>query len=142
MVFISLQPFAVKRVFLLVAAIVCLLTASCFADSVFLTVGSTPSAGQMGRIWPVLLSPKSNRSEHQISFALVNHWIEDMRGIPYGFSQEWKRPEEMGAGSAKPMINWKTYETEQLGKNADIPLCTYFGSHTFCAVASALYAKN
>jgi predicted transglutaminase-like cysteine proteinase len=100
MVFISLQPFAVKRVSLLIAAIVCLLTASCFADSVFLTVGSTPHDRQMGRIRPVLLSLKSNHSEHQTSLAMVNHWIEDLRGIPYGFSQEWKTPREVEAGAA------------------------------------------
>lgn len=100
MVFISLQPFAVKRVFLLIAAIVCLLTASCFADSVFLTVDSTSYDRQMGRIRPVLLSLKSNRSEHQISLSLVNHWIEDLRGIPYGFSQDWKTPRDVETGAA------------------------------------------
>jgi predicted transglutaminase-like cysteine proteinase len=100
MVFISLQPFAVKRVSLLIAAIVCLLTASCFADSVFLTVDSTPCDQQMGRIRPVLLSLKSNRGGHQISLALLNHWIEELRAIPYGFSQDWKTPREAEAGAA------------------------------------------
>ena len=99
MVFISIQPFALKRVSLLIAAIVCLLTASCFADSVFLNVDSTPYDHQMGRIRPVLLSSKGLRGGHQVSFALVNHWIEDLRGIPYGFSQEWKTPQEVESGA-------------------------------------------
>lgn len=139
MVFISLQPFAVKRVFLLIAAIVCLLTASCFADSVFLTVDSTPYDRQMGRIRPALLSLKSNRSEHRISLALVNHWIADLRGIPYGFSQEWNTPREMEAGAANPTINWTAYKTEQ---QAYIPFYASSGSPTYRAIASALYAKN
>ncbi|MEY2480842.1 MAG: hypothetical protein QOI04_1769 [Verrucomicrobiota bacterium] len=98
MVFISLQPFAFKRVSLLIAAIVCLLTASCFAESVFLNVDSTPYDRQMGRIRPVLLSAKSKPGSHDLSLALVNHWIEDLRGIPYGFSQEWKTPQEVESG--------------------------------------------
>lgn len=142
MVFISLQPFAIKRVSLLIAAIVCLLTASCFADSVFLTVDSTQNNRQMGRIRPVLLSLKSNHSEHQISLALVNYWIEDLRGIPYGFSQEWKTQREVEANAADPTINWTAYKTEQLCKHAYIPLYAYSGSHKYRAIASALYAKN
>lgn len=54
----------------------------------------------MGRIRPLFLSLKSNRSERQISLALVNHWIEELRGIPYGFSQEWKTPREVEEGAA------------------------------------------
>jgi predicted transglutaminase-like cysteine proteinase len=30
---------------------------------------------------------------------LVNHWIGDLRAIPYGFSTEWKTPEEVQAGA-------------------------------------------
>lgn len=157
MVFISLQPFAVKRVFLLIAAIVCLLTASCFADSVFLTVDSTSYDRQMGRIRPVLLSLKSNRSEHQISFVVVNHWIEDLRGIPDGFSQEWKMPREVKAGAAadcksKAMALYRLVEDSgannlrtAIGKRTSairIPFHAYSGSYKYRVIASALYAKN
>ena len=141
MIFISLQPFAVKRVFLLVAAIVGLLTASCFADSVFLTVDSTPYDRQMGRIRPAILSLKSNRSEDQISLALVNHWIENLRGIPGGFSREWNTT-QIKAGAANPTIEWTAYKTEQPGKHAYIPFYAYSGSHKYRAIASALYAKK
>ena len=142
MIFISLQPFAVKRVFLLIAAIVCLLTASCFADSVFLTVGSSPYDRQMGRIRPVLRSLKSNGSANRISLALINHWIADPRGISYGFSQEWNTPPEVEAGLANPTINWTTYKTDQFGTQAYIPLYAYSGGHEYRAIASVLYAKN
>jgi hypothetical protein len=54
----------------------------------------------MVRIRPVFLSLNSNRSEQQISLALANHWIEDLRGIPFGFSQEWKTPREVEEGAA------------------------------------------
>lgn len=96
----------------------------------------------MGRIRPVLLSLKSNRSEQQISLALVSHWIEDLRGIPYGFSQEWKMPREVEAGAANPTINWTAYKTEQLYKHAHILPYAYSGSHNYRAIVSSLYAKN
>src|SRR5437016_13078102 len=48
----------------------------------------------MTRISPVLLT-KSDAGNQGVSLALVNHWIEDLRAIPYGFSTEWKTPEEV-----------------------------------------------
>jgi hypothetical protein len=43
MVTISIQPFAAKKIFLLVAAIICLSSAACFADPVFMNVRSASS---------------------------------------------------------------------------------------------------
>jgi predicted transglutaminase-like cysteine proteinase len=94
MVFIGIQPFNAKKIFLLVAGLICLTSASCFADSVFLNVPSTPYDRQMARIQPVLFS-KTSASKQNLSLALVNHWIQDLRGIPYGFTPEWKTPAEV-----------------------------------------------
>jgi hypothetical protein len=41
MVTVSIQPFAVKKVFLLIAAIICLTSAACFADPLFMNARST-----------------------------------------------------------------------------------------------------
>jgi predicted transglutaminase-like cysteine proteinase len=48
----------------------------------------------MTRIAPVLFS-KSAIANQNLSLTLVNHWIEELRAIPYGFSPEWKTPEEV-----------------------------------------------
>ena len=98
MVLISIYPYTPKRFLLFVAAIVCLLSASCFAESVYLRVQSTPYDRQMARIAPVLLT-KSATANQNLSLMLVNHWIEDLRAIPYGFSPQWKTPSEVETGS-------------------------------------------
>ncbi|MFL6583254.1 MAG: hypothetical protein ACJ8KU_01910 [Chthoniobacterales bacterium] len=97
MVTVSIQPFAPKRIFLLVAAIVCLASAACFADPLYMNVRSTPYDRQMTRIAPVLLSDQT--ANDGLSLSLVNDWMQELRGIPYGFSQEWKTPEEVGNGA-------------------------------------------
>lgn len=94
MILISIQPFAPKKIFLLVAAVLCLCSASCFADSLFLTVSSTPYDRQMSRIRPVLTSSGKSAAPGQVSLSIVNHWMEDLRDIPYGYHMEWKTPEE------------------------------------------------
>ena len=95
MVLISIQPFQFKKVFLLIAGLVCLSSVSCFAHSAFfLGVSSTPYDHQMTRIQPVLFS-KSSAHKRDVSLAIVNRWIGDLRSIPYGFSPDWKTPEEV-----------------------------------------------
>src|SRR4029077_2907583 len=41
---------------------------------------------------PILISVSRHKDE-SISISLVNHWIGNLRAIPYGFSTEWKTPE-------------------------------------------------
>src|SRR5947207_5481649 len=53
----------------------------------------------MSRIRPVLFT-KSESGQPGLSLAIVDHWIEDLRGILYGFTQEWKTPSEVESGSA------------------------------------------
>jgi predicted transglutaminase-like cysteine proteinase len=99
MITISITPYALRKVVLLVTAIVSLSSVSSFASSLFLTVNATPYDRQMSRIQPVLFS-KGAASKQEVSLSLVNHWIENLRGIPYGFSMEWKTPSEVGSGAA------------------------------------------
>ena len=94
MVLISLSPYALRKIALLLVALICLSSVSCFAESVFLAVPATPYDKQMTRIRPVLLE-KTSSSKETVSLGLVNQWIGDLRGIPYGYSHEWKTPNEV-----------------------------------------------
>jgi len=94
MITVSLQPVSPAKILALIFALIGLSTISCFADSVFLNVDSTPYDRQMSRIQPVLFTKSSTHNEN-LSLGLVNHWIQDLRGIPYGFSSEWKTPAEV-----------------------------------------------
>jgi hypothetical protein len=99
MILISIRPFDVKKIAGLVAAIICLSTVSGFAQSLLLGVPSTPYDRQMARIQPVLFS-KAAAHGSNLSLAAVNQWIQDLRAIPYGFSNEWKLPSEVENSSA------------------------------------------
>jgi len=94
MVLVSIRPYPVKKIFLVLIGLICLSSISCFAHSLYLTVSSTPYDKQMTRIRPVLFC-KSGGGRQNLSLALVNHWIEDIRAIPYGFTPEWKTPAEL-----------------------------------------------
>ena len=94
MVLVSIRPYPVKKIFLILIGLICLSSISCFAQSLYFTVSSTPYDKQMTRIRPVLFC-KSGGGRQNLSLALVNHWIEDIRAIPYGFTPEWKTPAEV-----------------------------------------------
>ncbi len=47
----------------------------------------------MSRIQPVLQA--TAKAQREISINVVNHWMENLRAIPYGFSPEWKTPSEV-----------------------------------------------
>ena len=95
MILISIQPFALKKVFAFLATVACLSTASCFAASMFLSVESTPYDRQMTRIRPVLVSAGDLPGSRDLSLMQVNHWMQDLREIPYGYQMEWKTPSEV-----------------------------------------------
>jgi hypothetical protein len=103
MVLISLYPFTLRRLFLFLLALLTLCSVSAFGESVYLKVNSTPYDRQMTRITPVLLA-KAGSSNQTLSLTLVNHWIEELRTIPYGFSPEWKTPAEV---EAEPVADCK-----------------------------------
>jgi predicted transglutaminase-like cysteine proteinase len=52
----------------------------------------------MTRIRPVLTSSGAHKEE-TLSLGLVNNWIGNLRSIPYGFSTEWKTPDEVRTGA-------------------------------------------
>jgi len=97
MVLISIYPFTLKRFLIFLLAVLTLCSVSAFADSVYLKVDSTPYDRQMNRITPVLFS-KVGATNQNVSLTLVNHWLEDLRAIPYAFSPEWKTPAEVESG--------------------------------------------
>jgi hypothetical protein len=97
MVIISLNPFAIKKLFFILLSAIAFSCVSCFGDSILLRVKSTPYDNQMSRIRPVLAS--AARNDHgEVSLGMVNYWIGDLRSIPYGFTKEWKTPAETQSG--------------------------------------------
>lgn len=97
MIMISILPFHSKKLVFLIAALLGLCSVACFAQSNLLTVSATPYDRQMTRIHSVLTS-KVNTHNDNLTLALVNQWMGDLRAIPYGFSSEWKTPAEVQSG--------------------------------------------
>ena len=98
MVTVSIRPYTLRKVAFVGLALFCLSCLSAFAQSTYITVNSTPYDRQMTRIRPILASAAGDK-EQNLSLALVNHWIGDLRAIPYGFSMEWKTPDEVQTGA-------------------------------------------
>jgi hypothetical protein len=94
MIFVSISPYVGKKTLVVIVSLICLFSLSCFAESIYLNVSSTPYDKQMSRIRPALVSSHSAVKEN-VSLFLVNHWIENLREIPYGYSPEWKTPIEV-----------------------------------------------
>ncbi len=98
MIFVSINPFALKRFFVFLLAAVGFSCLSCFGESILVSVKNTPYDRQMGRIRPVLSSDTLPAAK-DLSLGMVNFWIGDLRSIPYGFSKEWKTPAETRSGA-------------------------------------------
>ena len=98
MILISINPFALKRFFFVILALIGLSCISAYGDSLLMSVNSTPYDRQMSRIRPIL-SSGSQDDRTDVSLRMVNHWIGDLRSIPYGFTREWKTPAETQSGS-------------------------------------------
>ena len=98
MIFVSINPFALKRFFFFLFAAIGLSCASCFGQSVLLPVKTTPYDKQMSRIRLVLMT-EAPEGGNKVSLGMVNHWMGDLRSIPYGFTKEWKTPTETQSGS-------------------------------------------
>ncbi len=99
MILVSLNPFALKRFVFVLLALLGLSCISAYAEPLFLSVKSTPYDHQMSRIRPVLLTASESANKDGVSMRIVNHWIGDLRSIPYGFTQQWKTPEETASGA-------------------------------------------
>jgi hypothetical protein len=82
---------------LLSALLLAFAATSSYADALLFTVQSTPYDRQMARIRPVLSTPAQGSGD--VSVAIVNHWMSDLRSIPYGFTTHWKTPAEAQSGA-------------------------------------------
>lgn len=98
MVTISIRPYTLRKAGVVGLVLFCLSCLSAFAQSNYITVKSTPYDRQMTRIRPVLTSSASH-TDQNLSVGLVNNWIGNLRAIPYGFSMEWKTPDEVRGGA-------------------------------------------
>ena len=49
MVLISIQPFAIRKIFLFVATLLCVSSAICVADSLYMSLHSNPSGRELSR---------------------------------------------------------------------------------------------
>jgi predicted transglutaminase-like cysteine proteinase len=87
-----------KKTLLLAAALLALASTTSFADALLFTVSSTPYDNQMARIRPVLTASR-HTSSNPVSVSVVNHWMSDLRAIPYGFTTMWKTPAEAQSGA-------------------------------------------
>ncbi len=98
MITISIRPYTLRKAGAVGLILFCLSCLSAFAQSNYITVKSTPYDRQMSRIQPVLTSAIGHK-EQNLSLGLVNNWIGSLRAIPYGFSTEWKTPDEVRLGA-------------------------------------------
>lgn len=98
MIFVSLPPYSFNKLFLFVAGLIYLVAVSCFADSLFLAVDSTP--GQQVARSRAVLSTRNEAHRYEISSAIVNHRGDDSRGISCELSPEWKTPPGLESGPA------------------------------------------
>ena len=85
-----------KKTLLLSCLLLAFAASSSFADALLFAVNSTPYDRQMARIRPVLTA--ETHSSGQVSVAIVNQWMADLRSIPYGFTTFWKTPAEAVSG--------------------------------------------
>ena len=99
MILVSVHPFEPRKILLLCAALFCFVVFPCLAQPVMVSVDATPYDRQMTRIAPVLTS-KPQPSKDSLSLAVVNNWIQSLREIPYGFSPQWKTPNEVASDPA------------------------------------------
>jgi hypothetical protein len=98
MITISIHPYTLRKAGVVGLILFCLSCLSAFAQSNYITVKSTPYDRQMTRIRPILTSTSGHRDQ-DLSLGLVNNWIGNLRSIPYGFSMEWKTPDEVRLGA-------------------------------------------
>jgi hypothetical protein len=128
MVLISIQPFASKKVFLLAAVLLCLSSALCFADSLFMSLHSTPYGRHLNRIQtvpertvqpplPVACQPFDGRFAQETGWLLSETLVLD------------------------PTINRLALRSAEVGERPYNSLCPYEGSRKYDAASFALQEK-
>ena len=94
MLLMSLSPLRLGKYLTSLAAGVALSAASCFAETIYFVVDSTPYDHQMMRVVPVLASSHVAWPD-QVSVLIVNYWMSQLRAMPYRFSRQWRTPAEV-----------------------------------------------
>lgn len=98
MILVSLNPFVLRRIFIVILALIGLSCATAYSEPLLISVSSTPYDRQMTRIRPILTAD-GHAERGQVSLRLVNQWMGSLRSIPYGFTAVWKTPEETHSGA-------------------------------------------
>ena len=99
MIFVSINPYAVRKLVALGATLLCLSTASCFADALFL-------AGNAGRTVAVrdaltVSGPRDGASEAKLVPAAVAPGLPGLYDLPRSAQPYWEMAEQIyGAGQA------------------------------------------
>src|SRR6266850_3978647 len=99
MLLISLSPRRLRRCLSSLSVCAGLTAVSCFAETVYYVVDSTPYDHQMMRVVPVLASTNVTWPD-QVSVLIVNYWMSQLRAKPYQYSRKWQTPAEVEAGNS------------------------------------------
>jgi hypothetical protein len=129
MVLIGIQPFAFKKILILVVALLCLSSAICFADSLFMSLHATPNGRQLNRIKPIL------RSVSECTVRPPS--LVDCEPLDGRFAQDagWILQE---ACVLDPSLNWLAHRSEEGGDHSYAPPWTDIGTRKY-STTSTLY---
>ena len=96
MVFHPLSTSRLAKAATLLAACLCLASASCFGQTMFFAVDRTPYDQQMLRVSGILTADPGLRTS-RTSLVALNHWVSRLRALPYRYSARWKTPAEVNS---------------------------------------------
>jgi hypothetical protein len=89
MIFVSIVPFAPKKLFAFAAAVACLSTASCFADAMYLST-KVVTSNEKGKVRQVQSKRGAAPAVTSAAplFSVVSHWSADFRDSAFGYETE------------------------------------------------------
>ncbi len=93
----SRSSFRFKRCLAALTACACLVSAPCFAQTMFLTVANTPYDQQMAPVWVFLNADAPPTTSGETSLSTLNDWMRRLRAMPYRYSKQWKTPAEVNS---------------------------------------------
>ncbi|MBA2432395.1 MAG: hypothetical protein H0V56_09810 [Chthoniobacterales bacterium] len=92
MILISLQPYAAKKLFVLALALLCLSTASCFADALYLSARALPQQRQAVAARAATSAPAGTLAHSHMSLSLLRQWTQDFHS-GYEVAVMWRNNE-------------------------------------------------
>src|SRR3979411_721950 len=99
MLLLSLSPLRLRKYLTPLIGCAAFSAVSCFAETMYFAVDSTPYDHQMMRVVPVLAANDVGRPD-QVSVLIVNYWMSQLRAMPYRFSRQWRTPAEVEAANS------------------------------------------